>query len=154
MKRTDVGTLLNSIGKKTFIKYYEAFKDMDISHQEMIDRLALDPQKFTFTSMGNKTSSARRIFREGLEVEALQIILGSKADIGTVEKARMLLDKELKNKDMNVKEFERVPCKTLVKNQPTSTEINSRILETIEKLRKLPSNEAISEQIKLLESLL
>ncbi|MBU3075695.1 hypothetical protein [Clostridium estertheticum] len=92
MKQTDVGTLLNSIGKKTFVKYYETFKDTAISHQEMIDRLAVDSQKFTHTSRANKTSSARRIFKEGLESEALRIIVDSRADLDTVEKARKLLD--------------------------------------------------------------
>ena len=96
MKKTDTAALLNSIGKKTFIKYYEVFKDANISQKDIIDKLALDPQKFTSTSMENKTSSARKIFTEGLEVEALQIIAGSKADIKAVEKARMLLDRELK----------------------------------------------------------
>ncbi|MCB2339953.1 hypothetical protein [Clostridium estertheticum] len=101
MKQTDVGKLLNSISKKTFVKYYETFKDTDISHQEMIDRLALDSQKFTPTSRANKTSTARRIFREGLEIEALLIIVGSRADLDTVEKARKLLDMELENNNLS-----------------------------------------------------
>jgi hypothetical protein len=96
MQKTDVGALLNSVGKRTFIKYYEAFKDTSISDQEMAGILAVDPQKFTSTSIANKTSSARRIFREGLEIEALQIILASKANTEVVEKAKILLDKELK----------------------------------------------------------
>ena len=140
MKKTDVGTLLNSIGKKTFIKYYEAFKDTDISHQQVIDKLSLDTQKITSTYRTNKTSSARRIFREGLELEALQIILGSKADIEAVTKARMLFDKELTNKDINIKDFEEISYKTGVENQPTSKAMDSRSLEAIVKLRVLPLN--------------
>lgn len=96
MKKTEASVLLDSIGKKTFIKYYEIFKNMSMSDQEVIDKLALDPQKFTSTSMANKTANARKIFTEGLEVEALQIVAGSKADANTVENAKVLLDKELK----------------------------------------------------------
>jgi len=98
MEKTEAWLLLSAIGKKTFIKYYEAFKDLKISNEEMISQLALDPQKYTPTSMTNKTSSARTIFKKGLEIEALQIVLASKADLETVEKAKMLLDKELKSK--------------------------------------------------------
>ena len=120
----------------------------------MIDRLSLDTQKFTSTSRVNKTSSARRIFREGLELEALQIIIESKADIEAVTKARMFFHKELTNKDINIKAFEEILHKTGVENQPTSKAMGSRILDAIVKLRELPLNEEIFDQIKLLESLL
>ena len=98
MEKTEGWLLLSAIGKKTFIKYYESFKDLKISEQEMINILALDPQKYTPISMANKTSSARSIFKKGLEIEALQIVLESKADLDSIEKAKLLLDKELKSK--------------------------------------------------------
>ncbi len=154
MKQTDVGTLLNSIGKKTFVKYYETFKDADVSHQEMIDRLALDSQKFTPTSKANKTSSARRIFREGLEIEALLIIVDSRADLDTVEKARKLLDMELENKDLDIENAERESYITILKKQTNVIEQNRKILEMIAKLKSLPFSVEVSEQIKMLESLL
>jgi|GEM_PF-873881 len=154
MTKTDVGTLLNSIGKRTFIKYYEAFKDMDISHPEMIDRLALDPQKFSSITMPNKTSSARRIFREGLEIEALQIIVESRTDVESVKKARILLDKELKNKGIDIIDSKKISYKTKAKNQPISKEVNFKILDALAKLRELPIDEEISEKIELLESFL
>lgn len=108
MKQTDVGEVLNSIGKRTFIKYYEAFKDSDISNQEMIDRLGLDSKDFSTLAKASKTSKARKIFREGLEIEALLIIVDSRADLDVVEKARKLLDMELENKDLDIEKSERV----------------------------------------------
>ena len=126
----------------------------DISNPEMVDRLGLDSQKFTSTARATKTSKARRITREELEIEALQIILGSKADIEAVEKARILLDKELKNKSINIKNLEKASYNTKVKNQPTSKDMNFKILEALDKLRALPLDEEISQHIEMLESLL
>jgi hypothetical protein len=115
MKKTDVGEVLNSIGKRTFIKYYENFKDSDISNQEMIDTLGLDPKDFSPFAKASKTSKSRKIFREGLEIEALLIIIDSRADLESVEKARKLLDMELENKDLDIEKLKRVSYNTVVK---------------------------------------
>lgn len=154
MKKTDVGEVLNSIGKRTFIKYYENFKDLDISNQEMIERLGLDPKGFSPFAKASKTSKARKIFREGLEIQALLIIVDSRADLEAVEKARKLLDMELENKDLDIENPERQSFSTVLKKQTNVIEQNRKILEMIAKLKSLPFSVEVSEQIKMLESLI
>lgn len=74
MGETELNNLLGKIGKRIFVQYFHEFGNPNISNQEMI---ALLPHEYTFKSRTSRTSKARRIFREGLEEEALSIIAGS-----------------------------------------------------------------------------
>lgn len=67
-----VERLLNSIGKATFIKYYYSFRDK--SRDYCISNFEED---YTDKAKSSKTGHAQKIFRDGLEKEALIIIAKS-----------------------------------------------------------------------------
>lgn len=79
--------ILNNIGKSTFIKYYNNFKNK--TREECINAIE---ENFTEKSKGTRTSHAQRIFREKMNIEALKIIISSnKIDESTRKKATELL---------------------------------------------------------------
>lgn len=89
MSETNLPVLLNKIGKGIFVEYFREFYDSKLSNQDVI---ALLPQEFTFKSRTSRTSKSRRIFREGLEKEALRIIAESgRVDPEASKKAAKLL---------------------------------------------------------------
>ncbi len=89
MPETDLVRLLGSIGKSTFVRYFEDFRNLNLSNQEIIERL---PLEYTLKSRISRTSKSRRILREGLEVEALTIIVASDfVDADTTNKALRML---------------------------------------------------------------
>ena len=88
MSNSNLDRLLNSVGKRIFVDYYLDFKKLP--NQEMIDRL---PQQYTLKSRRSRTNHARRIFREGLEIEALSIVAKpSKMDAETVATANKYIE--------------------------------------------------------------
>jgi len=90
MDMAELYDLLGKIGKGVFVKYFSAFGDQTISNQEMI---AMLPQEYTFKSRTSRTSKSRRIFKEGLQCEALRMIADSgRIDDTTARQAKRLLD--------------------------------------------------------------
>jgi hypothetical protein len=88
---TDLVRLINSIGKSTFVRYYECFSDSSLSNQDVI---AMLPEEYTMKSRVSRVTKARRTFREGLEEEALEIIAHAQGvDSATADRARELLRK-------------------------------------------------------------
>lgn len=86
---TDLIRLINSIGKSTFVRYYEEFADRSLSNQDVV---ALLPQEYTLKSRNSRTTKARRIIREGLQQEALEIIAHAQGvDAKTANGAQELL---------------------------------------------------------------
>jgi hypothetical protein len=93
---TDLIRLINSIGKSTFVRYYHEFADLSLSHRDII---ALLPSEYTLNSRNSRTTHARRIFREGLEKEALEIIAHAQGvDSDTANKTQELLRRMRKSK--------------------------------------------------------
>ena len=91
-----VERLLNSVGKRTFVKYYNNFKNQSSSY--CISHFQED---FTDKAKASKTSHAKTIFREGKEIEALQLIVKScrvDEDVRLIAKG-LLLEMQLKNKE-------------------------------------------------------
>ena len=89
MASTNLIRLINSIGKSTFVRYYREFADSRLSIQDVV---AILPQEYTLKSRNSRTSHARKIFRDGLEKEALELILHSeRVDDETINQARRLL---------------------------------------------------------------
>lgn len=81
--------ILNKIGKSTFIEHYYDFK---------LNRTPADelPEDFTTNSKRSRTSKARKIFRDELQIEALQIIMAStRLDQKTIDKAKEIYGKEI-----------------------------------------------------------
>lgn len=89
----DVNRLLNSIGKKCFIDYYYDFKS-----NNAYERLPIE-----YTDAGKKirVASAKTIFKNGLQIEALEICSNSnRLDYGTVNRAKELLELEKNTKGL------------------------------------------------------
>ncbi|MCP8968454.1 hypothetical protein [Ectobacillus ponti] len=78
MSDTDVYELLNRVGKRFFIEHYydlKALYEGDGKRSSLVEGLIED---ITEKSKYTRVTKAKRIFREGLEREALQIILSSR----------------------------------------------------------------------------
>lgn len=81
--------LLNKIGKKVFVDYYEVFKE------DNDPEIALETEGFTLTSRRSRSSSARSIFKNNFQIMALTNIINSdRVDVETREKAKALLEYE------------------------------------------------------------
>ena len=91
MPNTDLIRLVNSIGKSAFVRYYHEFADPSLSNQDVVTIL---PQEYTLKSRNSRTTKARRILREGLAEEALELISHvERIDDETANHARELLRK-------------------------------------------------------------
>jgi hypothetical protein len=89
MLPTRIERLLNSVGKEVFVRYFDHFQDFSRSNEEVA---AFLPEKYTLQSRRSRTSTARRIVREGLSRDALELISSSdRLDPETMSKARLLL---------------------------------------------------------------
>jgi hypothetical protein len=85
MTPSDTGALLKAIGMGVFVEYYYLFKNPSLSVFEIVDRL---PNEYTLNSRRTRASKARRIFRDGLEIDALRMIVDSeRADPAAVRLA-------------------------------------------------------------------
>jgi len=69
--------VLNSIGKGCFIKYFEEFKDPSNSKEKLIEQIS-STEKYDEGATLTRVNSARRIFKYGMENEALDLIINSK----------------------------------------------------------------------------
>ncbi|MBR0576458.1 DUF1413 domain-containing protein [Proteiniclasticum sp. BAD-10] len=86
----DIDTLLNKIGRRVFIEYYYVFKADDNPEEKLIK------EEFTLNSRRSRSSSARKIFRDGLQVLALKsIIQSSKLDEEILARAKNILVAEI-----------------------------------------------------------
>lgn len=93
MPNTDLIRLIKSIGQSTFVRYYREFADLSLSNQDVASML---PSEYTLKSRNSRTSKARRIFREGLEENALNLISDSeRVDAETSNRARVLLNRRM-----------------------------------------------------------
>ena len=89
MAPTRIQRLVWSVGMSTFVRYYDVFADENLSNQQVIERLRGD---ITDKSQNSRTSHARTIFREGLQIQALELIADSKrTDDETIRGANKLL---------------------------------------------------------------
>jgi len=88
--KLDLMRTLNNVGKSTFVKYYFNFKNE--SRYACITSFTED---YTDIAKATRTNHAKRIFREGVNLEALQLIINSgRIDKETIDKARKILENE------------------------------------------------------------
>lgn len=88
----DLKRTLNSVGKSTFVKYYYNFKNK--SREACIIQFE---EAFTDKAKQTRTGHAQRIFREGMNIEALRIIVDSvRVDDEMRKRAKEILDEEQK----------------------------------------------------------
>lgn len=87
----DLVRTLNSIGKSAFVKYYYNFKN------ETRDAcIAAFTENYTDKAKSTRTGHAQRIFREGMQKDALQLIINSnKVGDETIARAREIMKSEL-----------------------------------------------------------
>lgn len=94
----DLENLLRKIGKQVFVDYYFTFKNSDNPEDSL-------PDEFTINSKKSRTSTAKKIFRIGKNIEALDNIMNSdRLELSVREKAR-----EIKLKEIDGKLIEEVP---------------------------------------------
>ena len=86
----DVLRLLNSVGKKIFVEYYEVFSNPNLTNEEKVDRL---PKHYAVSGSKTRVNCANRIFEAGLERDALKLVINSKADSEAIKKATIILNK-------------------------------------------------------------
>ena len=80
-------SVLSGVGKTIFIEHYYDFKNK--SREECIDAISED---YSDKSKRARTSHAKRIFREGKQRDALEIILSSqRVDAATKEQAEKII---------------------------------------------------------------
>lgn len=94
----DVTRLLNSVGKKIFVDYYQDFKKKYIDKDELAQKLLYEnPNAKKIGGQITRISCAQRIFANNLNLEALSIILSSnRLNNETLAKARRILNEEMK----------------------------------------------------------
>ena len=82
---------LKSLGKNTFIKYYELFEThaFDSSNDEIIK--AFDDENWEQSSKATKANCGKRIFRADRAKDALYICLESKLEKDLIDKCKKLL---------------------------------------------------------------
>jgi hypothetical protein len=92
-----IARLVNSVGKKNFILNYEDFKSLAARDGDISELFGKLNGSFQPHSERSIISTGKRIFREGLQVEALQQVIESKhRDIIPLRaKAKYLRDLEL-----------------------------------------------------------
>lgn len=82
---------LRSIGKRFFVDYYEILKESPNKPNDYYTNLI--NENYTFNSFQTKISCSRKIFKEGLDKEALKIISQSNnVDSATRQKALKYLN--------------------------------------------------------------
>lgn len=98
-----VEDLLNRVGKRIFVKYYEGFKELEtkkVPNAVVVEKIQ---ENFTQKSKSSRTAKAKRIFAEGKQIKALKLIVESNhPSVQPIkEEANKLLRKEL-NKEIIV----------------------------------------------------
>ena len=98
-----VEDLLNRVGKRIFVKYYEDFKELETKNVPNAVVIEKIQENFTQKSKNSRTAKAKRIFAEGKHIEALKLIVeSSHPSVQPIkEEANELLRKEL-NKEIIV----------------------------------------------------
>lgn len=94
IKDLEIKTIVNSIGREAFITifYPEIKLNPEITSNEI--SLKYSDRKYTDKSWNSRTSNSKRLFREGLEKEALRYIIESsgKLDADVFKKAESYLN--------------------------------------------------------------
>lgn len=90
----DLERLLCAVGKQSFVKYYNYFKDENYTSSDILKIITED---YTDKSKRSRLGHARMIFNNKLNLEALKIIINSKVSEETIIKAKEILNKETSN---------------------------------------------------------
>lgn len=90
----DVVRLLNSVGKKIFVEYYDDFKNVTDKNALAQKLLQENTNASSIGGQMTRINCAVRIFDNNLQLEALDIVLNARVDDKTIAKARKLRELE------------------------------------------------------------
>lgn len=88
MTDSEILRLLNSIGKRVFVEYYEVFKDSGLSTDDKISKL---PEEYSYNGSRTRVNCANRIFENKCQTRALQMVTNAKVEDWVISKANKLL---------------------------------------------------------------
>ncbi len=98
---------LRSMGMSTFVDYYDDFKLIK-GEKNLKSKLAKDEKKWKEESINTKVSVGRRIFSEGKEKKALELVLSAnQLSKATMDKAVQIYQKEYPNSELKQIRFVR-----------------------------------------------
>ena len=83
---------IQSVGKKCFVNYFEKFRDLTQSPEDLVDLLVED-NHYAKTASATRVSCSRRIIKAGRAKEVLLDIVESKVEDSIKYKAKKLLQK-------------------------------------------------------------
>ena len=92
----EIKRLLQTTGNQTFIKYYSEFQ----SKKNINFALLFKNENWQKTSINAKISSAKKIFENNWQKNALEIILSSRSDEKTINNALEIFSKEYPNEEL------------------------------------------------------
>lgn len=91
---------LNSVGKAVFVEYFYDFQSYgngDISKEECIERLVFN-EVSNDNGAAIRCSNAKKVFQEGMQCDALNIIIDSKRlSVNVLRQAKQLISEAEKN---------------------------------------------------------
>jgi hypothetical protein len=92
-KNIDINRCINSIGKSCFINHYDLFADRNLRVLDKVDKL-MKLEDYTESGCHIRVTFADQIFNNGMEKEALRIIIDSpKVSWADKQKAKTLLER-------------------------------------------------------------
>ena len=92
----EIKRLLQTVGNQTFIKYYTEFQ----SKKNINFALLFKNENWQKTSINAKIFSAKKIFENNWQKNALEIILSSRSDEKTINNALEIFSKEYPNEEL------------------------------------------------------
>lgn len=94
-KHVDLETTLKAVGKEAFVKFYYDFKSRKLGQSQLAEKIYKENPRSKSTNQNLRIGRAFYIFDNKLEIEALQIIIGSSKVSDAVKlRAKELLLKE------------------------------------------------------------
>jgi DNA repair protein RadC len=102
MNKPSVEELLNRVGKRVFVDYYYDFKNLVVLNVDNSEVVLKIKEDFTLKSKNSRTAKAKKIFKEGLHIESLKLIINSDHPqvYGLKSRAKEILDNELSTKEI------------------------------------------------------
>lgn len=84
--------LLNSVGKKCFVEYFEIFKNMNIEHSDLVNTIH-EEKGYSLKACQTRVSKSRKIIGNGQTSDAFQVIIkAQRVDEATRSRAIQLFE--------------------------------------------------------------
>lgn len=97
-KYADLNTNLSAVGKAVFVNFYYDFKDTSLSDEDLAQKIFTQNPTSRSSNQNFRIPRARHIFKSGLQIDALKIIISSdRVDFNARNKARQILAQEIQS---------------------------------------------------------